>query len=177
MRKMKWIGLGLVMLLAALITLPVAFAAYQDVRIGGTGIASSDRNTWFATTIQVDLDTNNLDSGEIAYFMTVPAGTYIHGVLADVATAEGGTLTFDIGDYSAIGTVTSVDGYIDGADGNDTAVYLLSHANGEAYAVGKAYATASILGLIANNAADAAIINVTVFGSVIPPVAGEGGLL
>jgi len=170
MRRVRWIGLVLALVCLAVIVVPVVHAAYQDIRVGGTGIASHDQGKWFSTTIRVDLATNTLGSGEIAYFWNVPAETYIHGVLVDVVTPEGGTLTFDVGDYSAIGTVTTVDGYIDGADGNDTAIYLLSHANGEAYAVGKAYPTASILGLIANNAADAAVIDVTIFGCPIPEI-------
>ena len=146
--------------------------AYIDSRVGSaTATALGVRhNKWnFCRTYRIDCATSNLGAGEINYFMTVPAGTVIEGVLADVVTVEDSTLTFHVGDFSAIASATTAAGYINGANGETASLYLLSHNNGESYAAGKAYLTASILGFTAVNAADTAVIDVTVFGWTVPP--------
>ena len=82
-------------------------------------------------------------------FIRLPGPCFVHQLQWDVTTAEGGTLTFDIGDSD------DPDGWVDGADGNAvaSAVSTLITA-GEYYSADQAFVFTNV------NAADTAVIAV-----------------
>ena len=93
--------------------------------------------------------------------LAIPAKTIVLRVGADVTTAEGGTLTIDVGDGD------DADGYLDGVNGNTIASYASALALAEGapntlvgYGAGKYYAAADTIDLITVNAADAAVVRV-----------------
>jgi hypothetical protein len=123
----------------------------------------------------------NVDSGDIVRLLDIPAKMNIERVVANVKTAEGGTLTIDVGDYlRADDNAVDADGFIDGANGNAVAAVSSSTetltltegtpntaAFSPAYARGKFYpAATAYLGVLFNNAADAAVIDVHVIGEI-----------
>lgn len=132
-----------------------------------------------AFTIPFTIDTSkvNVDDGDIVRLLDIPANTEILKVISNVKTAEGGTLTIDIGDYkTADNAALDADGFIDGQNGNAVAAVSSSTetltltegtpntaAFSPAYARGKFYPTATAyIGVLFNNDADAAIIDVHV---------------
>jgi hypothetical protein len=103
----------------------------------------------------------NRAANDIDEVFRILAGTFVLAVFAKVVTVEGGTLTFDVGDGA------TVDGYIDGANGN-TLGYAgskpLALAEGtpntlvEAFADGKLYTADDTIDIKVIDAADAAVI-------------------
>ena len=137
----------------------------------GTAAAYPYEGTRAVTTIEVELDfaaiaaaraaagATALTSGDVLEVIQLPAKTYVLAVGLDVTTAEGGTLTIDIGDGSA------VDGYLDGVDANTVASYASALALTEGapntvtgYSAGKYYAAADTIDVKTVNAADAAVM-------------------
>jgi hypothetical protein len=100
---------------------------------------------------------------EVMRIWDIPAGTFVERVIANVTTAEGHALTFDVGDYlDADDEVITVDGYIDGADGNTVAVV---NDTDEAYAAGKLYRAKSWIGIkMLDVAPHAAVIDLILMG-------------
>lgn len=113
--------------------------------------AKSNSVSMFCLKRTVDLSANNLaDNGSIKIF-NQPAGTRLSKVFYAVQTAEGATLTFDIG----VGlTEGDEDNIVDGANGNSTATLAVVHP-----AFDVVSSDAAIL-LTVRDAADAAIIYV-----------------
>jgi len=85
----------------------------------------------------------------------VPANTLVTNVVLNVTTAEGGTLTIDVGDGA------DPDGFIDGVNANTTAAYI-PVAGTAAYEQGKYYTAADTIDVTTVNAADAAVMTLTV---------------
>ena len=90
--------------------------------------------------------------------LSIPAMTFVHSAGVNVLTAEGGTLTLDLGDAD------DPDGWLDGVDGNAIAAYAPTHVLTEGapnviigYGKGKLYTVADTLDLITVNAADAMV--------------------
>jgi hypothetical protein len=75
-------------------------------------------------------------------------------VALNVTTAEGGTLTVDVGDGD------NPDGYLDGVNGNATAAYL-TVAGTDAFEAGKYYTAADTIDVTTVNAADTAVMKLT----------------
>lgn len=109
----------------------------------------------------VDTGTDNKAQNDVDQLFDVYPGDVVLNVTAEVQTAEGGTLTFDVGDGS------DVDGYIDGANGNSagwntlTAAFAAHTANATSVAVagywpGKIYTATDTIDVKWLNAADAA---------------------
>lgn len=98
--------------------------------------------------------TYNQASGDIAQVLTIPAKTHVLAVSYEVTTAEGGTLTFDVGDGA------DTDGWIDGANGNSAAAGGVVATEAYQAINGKFYASADTIDVLFNNAADAAVIEV-----------------
>jgi hypothetical protein len=92
---------------------------------------------------------NNQGAAAVANLIDLEAGMFVMLVSAKVITAEGGTLTIDVGD----GSVT--DRYLNGEDGNAAAGTIYTSQNMTSGAV---YSAADTLDVISNDAADAAII-------------------
>ncbi len=71
-----------------------------------------------------------LAADDVLEVIPVKAGQYVQFVAAEVITPEGETATFDVGDG------TTVDGFLDGANGNSAGYYGSNAA--EAYAMSEA---------------------------------------
>jgi hypothetical protein len=137
----------------------------------GTAAAYPYEGTRAVTKVEVELDfaaiavaraaagATALTSGDVLEVIQLPAKTYVLAVGLDVTTAEGGTLTIDIGDGSA------ADGYLDGVNANTVASYASTLALTEGapntvtgYSAGKYYAAADTIDIKTVNAADAAVM-------------------
>lgn len=66
----------------------------------------------YTKSIVVDTGELNMAASDVAQCITVPGNTFVHSVRLEVLTAEGGTLTLNVGD----GTNTS--GYLSASNGN-----------------------------------------------------------
>lgn len=137
----------------------------------GTAAAYPYEGTRAVTKVEVELDfaaiavaraaagATALTSGDVLEVIQLPAKSYVMAVGLDVTTAEGGTLTIDIGDGSA------ADGYLDGVNANAVASYASTLALTEGapntvkgYSAGKYYAAADTIDVKTVNAADAAVM-------------------
>jgi hypothetical protein len=100
-----------------------------------------------------------IGAGDVLEALSIPAKTYVIAVGIDVTTAEGGTLTLDIGDGA------DPDGYLDGVNGNAVAGYTSSLVLTEAapntvlgLSNGKYYAAADTIDVKTVNAADVVVM-------------------
>lgn len=100
-----------------------------------------------------------LTSADVIEAIPLPAKSLVLRVGLDVTTAEGGTLTIDVGDG------TDPDGFLDGVDANTAASYCSTLALTEGapnaitgYSNGKYYSAADTLDLKIVNAADVAVM-------------------
>jgi hypothetical protein len=79
---------------------------------------------------------------DVFQLISIPAGAFVLSVAAKVTTVEGGTCTFDIGDGA------TVDGYLDGVDGNTEAnTQSFTADTTEAFGAGKLYTAADTIDL------------------------------
>ena len=99
-----------------------------------------------------DFATNNQSSADVIQMIYVPADTLVTHVIYECLTAEGGTLTFNVGD------ATDVDGWDATVNGNDAAGPILGDG---AFADGKIYHAADTLDIVLTADADAAKVAVT----------------
>lgn len=146
--------------------------AFTKDASSGTGFAAIDGNRCFVLENNFSFATYNLGSAETAKLFTIPARTYVACVTAEVTTAEGATLTIDVGDFSSAGVAVDADGYLDGVNCNSTSTFDASTSMtvvdgspndtiDNAYANGKFYSAAGYIGLLCNNAsADAAVVKI-----------------
>lgn len=120
----------------------------------------------FCHVVRVDFSALNSGEGESNDFYLTPPKCLIHSARPVVVTAEGGTLTVDIGDEA------DADGFADGVNGNATAGTMPALAGTEAYlaatAEGRYYASATKLRITTVAAADAAVLDVIVRGTKLP---------
>jgi len=98
-------------------------------------------------------------AGDGVAALRIPAKTLVLHVGLDVTTAEGGTLTVDVGDGD------DPDGFLDGVNANTLASYASTLLLTEGapnittgYSEGKYYSAADTIDLITVNAADAAVM-------------------
>ena len=121
----------------------------------------------------LDCDTNNQAAGVIVDMIDIPANTFVLAVFAEIETAEGGTLTFDVGDSNA------GDNYLNGANGNVTAGTRICGDGSTGSAaltasmtaiVSKHYTSADTITLTVVNAADTAKIRLKVLAQNIADV-------
>lgn len=146
-------------------------AATIDMR-AGTEIPANMAGKSFVLDIKVDCSTDNVGSGDTVQLFNIKEGCYVQSVTVVPITAEGGTLTVDIGDYDSAGSVTDADGWIDGGDLNATTVLtsapVLTTGSpctvAPAHGLGKLYTADAIIAALFNNAADAAVFHVRVAG-------------
>jgi hypothetical protein len=144
--------------------------ATVDLTVGGTsGYPAVKKGGLYRITKTVDFNANNegganRSAADVLQLIDVPANTNVLAVGYVVETAEGGTLTFDLGDGD------DVDGYVDGADGNAAGGGVSSLALTEGapntitgYSNGKYYSAADTIDMVVNNDADAAKITVVAF--------------
>lgn len=126
----------------------------------GTRLPAIELNKGFVLSAKLDCSEENQGAAGIALLLAVPAGTLVDKVVAVVETAEGGTLTFDVGVFDSDEAAVDADGFIDGANGN-SAGGNISGDSAEAYANGYYFAAAGYIGLTCVNAADTAVISVS----------------
>lgn len=100
-----------------------------------------------------------LGAADVIAALPIPAKTYVLQVGLDVTTAEGGTLTIDVGDG------TDADGYLDGVNANTAASYATALVLAEGapntttgYGEGKYYSAADTIDVTTVNAADVAVV-------------------
>ncbi len=138
--------------------------ATVDLTVGGTsGAPAHNSGRLFTDFRELNFATTNRSSGDILQLFDIPAGAFVQFVAYQVVTAEGGTLTFDIGD-----TAVDADGFIDGANGNSTgygcsAPFTLAEATPNTivgYGNGKLFTSTDTIDMLLNNDADAAVIRV-----------------
>ncbi len=132
----------------------------------GTGAAHVAAGINRVSSITVDLDfaaittaraaagLTALGAADILEVIKVSAKTLVTHVALEVTTAEGGTLTLDVGDGD------NPDGYLDGVNGNATAAYI-SVAGTDAFEQGKYYTAADTIDVVTVNAADTAVMKLT----------------
>ena len=95
-----------------------------------------------------------LGATDVLEVIRVPANTLVTNVALEVTTAEGGTLTIDVGDGD------DPDGFLDGVNANTAAAYI-PVAGTAAYEQGKYYTAADTIDVTTVNAADAAVMKLT----------------
>lgn len=141
----------------------------------GAKLPENTSGRLFVLKTTIDAAVTNVGSADVVKAFTPPANTKVLEVLANVKTAEGGTLTFDVGDYEvADDSAEDADGFIDGANGNAVAAYssrteTLTLGEGTpntvsfspAYRAGKVYDGTDYIGVLINNDANAAVIVLT----------------
>jgi len=100
----------------------------------------------------LDTAQTNQAADDIWEALSVPAGAIVSQVGLVVLTAEGGTLTIDVGD-------SDVDGFLDGVNVNSAgAIYNSLSTGTPAYTAGKYFSSADTIDCKFINAADAAKI-------------------
>lgn len=135
---------------------PIPNAALHTV-----GVISVDLDFADITAARLAAGATALGAGDVLAVISLPAKTYVLRAGIDVTTAEGGTLTLDLGDG------TDPDGFLDGVDGNAVASYASTLALTEAapntvtgYSNGKYYSAADTIDLVMVNATDTAVMRV-----------------
>ena len=123
----------------------------------------------------VDFSISNGSSSDVATMLDVPKGVWVVCVALEILTAEGGTLTVDVGDG------VDPDGYIDGVDMNATVgdfytsvvPHLFVNETGDVVTPsgndetdfgiigGKFYTTADTIDILINDNADTAVMRIT----------------
>jgi len=128
--------------------------AHVAAGINKVSSISVELNFATITTERAAAGLTALTSADVLEVIRVPANTLVTNVALNVTTAEGGTLTVDVGDGD------NPDGYLDGVNGNATAAYL-TVAGTDAFEAGKYYTAADTIDIVLNNAADAAVMTLT----------------
>jgi len=128
--------------------------AHVAAGINKVSSISVELNFATITTERAAAGLTALTSADVLEVIRVPANTLVTNVALNVTTAEGGTLTVDVGDGA------NPDGYLDGVNANATAAYL-TVAGTDAFEAGKYYTAADTIDIVLNNAADAAVMTLT----------------
>lgn len=125
----------------------------QEVNDTGLKVVSAIFNAGDATVVKGAAIAVN----DVFPLITIPAGALVLAVVAVVATAEGGTFTFSVGD-----TATPT-GYLSGSNGNTTTnASSFNATTTPAFGAGKYYPTAGTIDLlVASGTATAAIVKVS----------------
>lgn len=145
--------------------------ATVDARIGAVGTkphANSTRRMWCEDFV-IDYSSSDITgtAGTVNQIINIPANVRVEGIAWEVTTAEGATLTFDIGDAD------TADGYVDNANGNTlgsgtSQFQILTEAApntmGALFGNGKFYSAAGILSITNVDAAATAVIRVVAYG-------------
>ena len=128
--------------------------AHVAAGINKVSSVTVDLNFATITTERAAAGLTALAAGDILEVIKVPANTLVTHVALNVTTAEGGTLTVDVGDGD------NPDGYLDGVNANATAAYL-TVAGTDAFEAGKFYTAADTIDIVTVNAADTAVMTLT----------------
>ena len=128
--------------------------AHVAAGINKVSSVTVDLNFATITTERAAAGLTALTSADVLEVIKVPANTLVTHVALNVTTAEGGTLTVDVGDGD------NPDGYLDGVNANATAAYL-TVAGTDAFEAGKFYTAADTIDIVINNAAATAVMKLT----------------
>ena len=130
--------------------------AHVAAGINKVSTVTVDLNFATITTERAAAGLTALAAGDVLEVIKVPANTLVTHVALNVTTAEGGTLTVDVGDGP------DFDGYLDGVNANATAAYL-TVAGTDAFEAGKFYTAATIdtIDIVTVNAADTGVMTLT----------------
>ena len=128
--------------------------AHVAAGINKVSSVTVDLNFATITTERAAAGLTALAAGDVLEVIKVPANTLVTHVALNVTTAEGGTLTVDVGDGD------NPDGYLDGVNANATAAYL-TVAGTDAFEAGKYYTAADTIDVTTVNAADTAVMKLT----------------
>jgi hypothetical protein len=130
----------------------------------GNSAALSGKDSGFAARPMVELDFAKTPYGaaDVLQVFNVPAGTLVRHVAYEVVTAEGATLTFDIGDGdAAAGYISNANGNSAGARGVNTLALTEATPNTvTGYSGGKFYSAADTIDITLDHAVDAGKIRV-----------------
>ena len=136
-------------------------AAYPAVGLGKITKMEVELNWATISAARTAAGATAIGAGDGLPALSIPAKSLVLAVGVDVTTAEGGTLTIDVGDGS------DADGWLDGKDANAVASYASGIALAEGtpntlvgYGGGKYYSAADTIDVITVNAADAAVMKV-----------------
>ena len=129
-------------------------AAHVAAGINKVSAVTVELNFATITTERAAAGLTALTATDVLEVIKVPANTLVTNVALNVTTAEGGTLTIDVGDGD------DPDGFLDGVDANATAAYI-PVAGTAAYEQGKYYTAADTIDVTTVNAADAAVMTLT----------------
>lgn len=129
-------------------------AAHVAAGINKVSAVTVTLNFATITTERAAAGLTALTATDVLEVIKVPANTLVTNVALNVTTAEGGTLTIDVGDGD------DPDGFLDGVNANATAAYL-PVAGTAAYEQGKYYTAADTIDVTTVNAADAAVMTLT----------------
>tara|TARA_R110002012_G_scaffold321839_2_gene551777 strand:- start:150 stop:626 length:477 start_codon:yes stop_codon:yes gene_type:complete len=134
-------------------------AAHPSMGVTKVSVMEVDLNFATITTDRAAAGATALAGGDVIEVLSLPAKTLVLNVGLDVTTAEGGTLTIDVGDGA------DPDGYLDGVNANTAASYCSALALSEGtpntvtgLSDGKYYAAADTIDVKIVNAADAAVM-------------------
>ena len=128
--------------------------AHVAAGINKVSSVTVDLNFATITTERAAAGLTALAAGDVLEVIKVPTNTLVTHVALNVTTAEGGTLTVDVGDGD------NPDGYLDGVNANATAAYL-TVAGTDAFEAGKFYTAADTIDIVTVNAADTAVMTLT----------------
>lgn len=98
---------------------------------------------------KIDCSQTNLGTGDTYKLFVIPAGTYVHAIMVDTLTPEGGTCTMDVGDSA------SATQFISNANMNSTGRKVTQTSTE------KGYPNVDYIGLTMDNAADKTVFTVT----------------
>jgi len=142
--------------------------AVVDYSVGdGVRLPVTESGELFTLKKRLDTSVTGVTAANVAKLWVIPANTMVLDVMAIVRTAEGGTLTIDVGDYLvATDAEVDADGYLDGINGNSAAVNRSLSTDigygggGGANTYGKVYtANTAYIGALFNNTADTAVVD------------------
>jgi len=138
-------------------------AAYPAKGIGAVLKLEVELDFAAITAARAAAGATALTGGDVLEVIQIPAKTQVLAVGLDVTTAEGGTLTIDVGDG------VDPDGFLDGVNANTAAGYSSTTVTlvegapntlSPAFGFGKYYGAADTIDVTTVNAADTAVMKV-----------------
>ena len=132
-----------------------------DLTQGSGNFPFQDMSKHFAVEATLDCSKQNMVASDVAEMLNIPAQTLVSRVYWQVLTAEGATLTFDVGDGAG------ATGFLSGKNGNSVAngISALALTAGSpntvtGYTGGKYYDTADTLDITVHNTCTKAKIRI-----------------
>ena len=103
---------------------------------------------------ELNFATTNASSADIIEAIKIPAGAFLMDCFCYINTAEGATMTFDIGDG------TDPNGCDDAVDGNATAGTESKMLEADPYGKGKYYSAADTIDIVLDDDADMMVVTI-----------------